>query len=81
MNDYTVDGKSSIDSSQFVSNKSAAISINKSNDKLPRLKPSRFQFDKLKTFLLNNLDTPSNEPQKYYSCMVCMLCMIRKLET
>lgn len=64
MNDYTVDGKSSIDSSQFVTNKSAAISINKSNDKLPRLKPSRFQFDKLKTFLLNNLDTPSNEPQK-----------------
>ncbi|KAF6063185.1 Phosphoribulokinase / Uridine kinase family protein [Candida albicans] len=33
MNDYTVDGKSSIDSSQFVSNKSAAISINKTHIK------------------------------------------------
>ncbi|EMG47819.1 Uridine kinase [Candida maltosa Xu316] len=64
MNRFKSDGKASVDSKQFACDKSAAISINNNTDKFPRLKPSRFQFDALKAELLQNLETPVDQPQK-----------------
>ncbi|KAI5954748.1 hypothetical protein KGF57_003771 [Candida theae] len=49
MNEYTDHEKSSVDPSQFPSSKSAAITVKKEEKyKFPILKPSRFNFEKLK---------------------------------
>lgn len=64
MNHYKDDGKTSIDSSQFASSKSAAITVNNGCEKYPRLKPSRFKFDLLKADLLADLESKTGEPQK-----------------
>ncbi|RCK56167.1 putative uridine kinase DAS2 [Candida viswanathii] len=64
MNHYKDDGKTSIDSLQFASSKSAAITVNNDCAKYPRLKPSRFKFDVLKADLLPDLQAPVSAPQK-----------------
>ncbi|KAI5969139.1 hypothetical protein CANMA_001806 [Candida margitis] len=49
MNEYTDHERSSVDPSQFPSSKSAAITVSKdASQSLPILKPSRFNFEKLK---------------------------------
>lgn len=49
MNEYTDHEQSSVDPSQFSSSKSAAITVRKEDKhKVPVLKPSRFNFEKLK---------------------------------
>lgn len=64
MNHYKDDGKTSIDSSQFSSSKSAAITVSNDCEQYPRLKPSRFKFDKLKADLLADVESKIGEPQK-----------------
>ncbi|CAK9438468.1 uncharacterized protein LODBEIA_P26920 [Lodderomyces beijingensis] len=49
MNKYTDHSKSSVDSSQFTTTKSAAITISKEDKNYPLLKPSRFDFRCLKS--------------------------------
>ena len=59
MNEYTDHEQSSVDPSQFPSSKSAAITVKKEDKhKVPVLKPSRFNFQKLKHDL-RNLDHES----------------------
>ncbi|KAG5421878.1 hypothetical protein I9W82_000971 [Candida metapsilosis] len=60
MNEYTDHEQSSVDPSQFPSSKSAAITVRKEDKyKIPVLKPSRFNFEKLKRDL-KELDKSSN---------------------
>ncbi|KAI5953434.1 hypothetical protein KGF54_002806 [Candida jiufengensis] len=65
MNEYTDHGISSVDSSQFPKSKSAAITVQKEDfdQTFPKLKPSRFNFAKLKNDLqeLNNDVNPSKQ--------------------
>ncbi|EGW35329.1 uncharacterized protein SPAPADRAFT_131669 [Spathaspora passalidarum NRRL Y-27907] len=58
---------SSIDTTEYYNQgKSAAITVSKEfhHDKYPSLKPSRFQFDKLKEVLRSKLYIPVDQPQK-----------------
>ncbi|RLV96294.1 putative uridine kinase DAS2 [Spathaspora sp. JA1] len=67
MNLFKEGCNTSIDTSEYYNQgKSAAITVNKDlfHDQFPRLKPSRFQFDKLKQSLRSKLDVPTNQPQK-----------------
>ncbi|KAI5960397.1 uncharacterized protein KGF55_004689 [Candida pseudojiufengensis] len=62
MNEYTTYGKSSVDSSQFPNSKSAAITVNKEEffQSFPKLKPSRFDFTRLKNDL-NEMNQTSSD--------------------
>ncbi|EAZ63825.2 Uridine kinase (Uridine monophosphokinase) conserved hypothetical protein [Scheffersomyces stipitis CBS 6054] len=55
-----------IDSSTYSTSKSAAITVSNGLQKYPPLKPSRFDFEKLKSDLLKFEDTPDESPQKIF---------------
>ena len=64
LNSYTSDA-ASVDLSKYSSSTSSAIVVNKDKH-YPALKPSRFNFDQVKSDLKAKLSTPNDQPQKVF---------------
>ncbi|KAK6198751.1 uncharacterized protein RJT21DRAFT_50962 [Scheffersomyces amazonensis] len=65
LNDYKEDSnKTTIDTSKYSINNSVVTNANFKKDKFPPLKPSRFNFEKLKQYLTDNSETLQDQPQK-----------------
>ncbi|ODV81421.1 P-loop containing nucleoside triphosphate hydrolase protein [Suhomyces tanzawaensis NRRL Y-17324] len=54
------------DNADVLNSKASAITVNKNGSSAPALKPSRFQFSKLKQYLAEQKTTPENNIQKVF---------------